>query len=97
MTFRDNLRTAVTHRLAHQKATDWAHIAALTTLVDGLATGSGAQARLPNPGVAVSAPLSPRSWDFAPLRIVRVVARNRLDLFLVPYLVIDGGPAGPPP
>ena len=48
-------------------------------------------------GVAVSAPLSPRSWDFAPLRIVRVVARNLLDLFLVPYLVIDGGPAGPPP
>jgi len=48
-------------------------------------------------GVAVSAPLNPRSWDFAPLRIVRVVARKLLDLFLVPYLVIDGGPAGPPP
>jgi len=37
MTFRDNLGTAVTHRLAHQKATDWAHIAALTTPLPNVA------------------------------------------------------------
>jgi len=37
MAFLDNLRTAVTHRLAHLKATDWAHIAAVTTPVSNVA------------------------------------------------------------
>jgi hypothetical protein len=36
-------------------------------------------------------------WDFAPRRIVRGRGSKLMHLHLVPYLVINGGPAGPPP